>query len=233
MAALADGKQRLKEETFSLTKQLAQANNSLACKDAHIASLKAQACTETGSNGGTRTRHATSGTQANRYSVAPDVKGNYNHQNEIAGLNSKLTKADRAQVHSARQLEKMKECLEVKEREIMTLIGKLADQPFGSGPMGGCLGPKQSVKGTYLEFPIDTPDTSMESPADNPVRASELKQHLRYVAVADSLVRNKPSCGHTAPRARAEDYPTDGSSNVSASRSNHKSNSKSVRFAMY
>ncbi|KAJ1945984.1 hypothetical protein GGF37_001419 [Kickxella alabastrina] len=232
LAALADDKRRLKEETFSLTKQLTQANNSLACKDAHIASLKAQACTETGSNGGARTRHATSGAQVNGCPTAPDSKGNCNHQNEIVRLNSKLTKADCAQEHSACQLEKMKRCLEIKEREIMALIGNLADQPFESRPMDGCLGPKQSVKGTYLEFLIDTPNTSMESPADNPVRASELKQRLRYVAVADALVQNRPSNDHTTPRTRAEDYPADGSSNVSTSRPNCKSNSKSVRFAL-
>ncbi|KAI7828405.1 hypothetical protein BX661DRAFT_224382 [Kickxella alabastrina] len=232
LAALADDKRRLKEETFSLTKQLTQANNSLACKDAHIASLKAQACTETGSNGGARTRHATSGAQVNGCPTAPDSRGNCNHQNEIVRLNSKLTKADCAQEHSACQLEKMKRCLEIKEREIMALIGNLADQPFESRPMDGCLGPKQSVKGTYLEFLIDTPNTSMESPADNPVRASELKQRLRYVAVADALVQNRPSNDHTTPRTRAEDYPADGSSNVSTSRPNCKSNSKSVRFAL-
>ncbi|KAJ1894321.1 hypothetical protein LPJ66_005258 [Kickxella alabastrina] len=232
LAALADDKRRLKEDTFSLTKQLAQANNLLACKDTHITRLKAQACTETGSNGSTRTRHATSSAQVNGCPTAPDSKGNCDHQNEIVRLNSKLTKADRAQKHSARQLEKMKRFLEVKEREIMTLIGKLADLSFESGPIDGCLGPKQSVKGTYLEFLIDTPDTSMESPADNPVRASELKQHLRYVAVADALVRNRPSNNHTAPHTRVEEHPTDGSSNVSASRSNCKSNSKSVRFAL-
>ncbi|KAJ1895803.1 hypothetical protein LPJ66_004366 [Kickxella alabastrina] len=231
LAALADNKRRLKEDTVSLAKQLAQANNSLACKDAHITSLEAQARTETGSNDGTRTRHATSGTQVNRYSAAPNGKGNWDHQNKIARLNSKLTKADRAQEHSARQLEKMEKWLEVKERDIMTLIEKLADQPFGSGPMDRGLGPKQSVKGIYLEFLINTPDTSMESPAESPVRASALKQHLQYVAVANSLVRNGPSNGHTAPRTRAEDYPTDGSSNVSASHSNHKYNGKIVRFA--
>ncbi|KAJ1893842.1 hypothetical protein LPJ66_005523 [Kickxella alabastrina] len=232
LAALADDKRRLKEDIVSLTKQLAQANNSLARKDAHIASLEVQARIDTGSNGGTRTRHATSGDQVNRCPTAPDSKGNCDHQNEIVRLNSKLTKADRAQEHSACQLDNMGKSLEVKEREIMTLIGKLADQPFGSGPMDGCLGPKQSVKGTYLEFLINTPDTSMESPADSPVRSSALKQHLRYVAVADALVQNRPSNGHTAPRTCAEDYLTDGSYNVSASRSNCKSNSKSVHFAV-
>ncbi|KAJ1891073.1 hypothetical protein LPJ66_007126, partial [Kickxella alabastrina] len=232
LAVLADDKRRLKEYTFSLTKQLAQANNLFARKNVHIASLEAQARTETGSNGGTHTRHATSGTQINRYSAAPDGKGNCDHQNKIVRLNSKMTKTDCAQEHSARQLEKMEKCLEVKEWKIMTLIGKLANQPFGSGPMYGCLGPKQSVKGTYLEFLIDTPNTSMKSPAESPVRAPALKQHLQYVAVANALVRNRLRCGHTALRMRAEDYPTDGSSNVSASRSNRKSNSKSVRFAL-
>ncbi|KAJ1894356.1 hypothetical protein LPJ66_005237 [Kickxella alabastrina] len=201
LAALADDKWHLKENIFSLTEQLAQANNSLTRKDAHIASLEAQGRTKTGSNGGTHTRHATSGTQVNRCLAAPDGKGNCNHQNEIARLNSKLTKVDHAQEHSAHQLEKMKKWLEVKEQDIMTLIGKLADQPFGSGPMGRRLGPKQS-------------------------------QHFQYVAVADALVHNKPSYGHTAPRTRAEDYPTDGSSNINASRSTHKSNGKSVRFAL-
>ncbi|KAI7830017.1 hypothetical protein BX661DRAFT_197723 [Kickxella alabastrina] len=48
-----------------------------------------------------------------------------------------------------------------------------------------------------------------------PVHALTLKQHLQYVTMADAL-----------------GYPTDGSSNVSASCSNHKSNDKSMRLAL-
>ncbi|KAJ1943750.1 hypothetical protein GGF37_002505 [Kickxella alabastrina] len=209
LAALADDKRCLKEDTFGLTKQLAQANNLLACKDAHIASLKAQVCTKTGSNGGTHSRNATSSTQVNRYSAAPDGKGKCDYQKKIARLNSKMAKADCAQEHSACQLEKMEKCLELKEREIMMLIGKLADQPFRNM--------------------LDTP---MKSPADSPVCALSLKQHLQYMTMADALVCNKPSCGHTTPRMCAEGYPTDESSDVSASCSNHKSNVKSVCFAL-
>ncbi|KAI7823459.1 hypothetical protein BX661DRAFT_200148 [Kickxella alabastrina] len=57
--------------------------------------------------------------------------------------------------------------------------------------------------------------SSTQSPADSPVCALSLKQHLQYMTMADAL-----------------GYPTDESSDVSASCSNHKSNVKSVCFAL-